>query len=176
MPLQYLKKEVRDEVDFLHVDKDQCSLQVDYNTFGIKYAYKVILSLLLGMIKHSQNTQSNRFANIFTISQKKKIWRESIFCMQLNIEVSTSWDYCFWWKGPEMQGSSHVYCYLFDVSQEKQQKIAINLPRPIKQARKSLHQALIQIISPKVLQQSTTILQLKVYISYVVQKLVGHPP
>ena len=54
--------------------------------------------------------------------------------------------------------------------------IAENRPRPIKQAIKSLHQALIQIISPKVLQQSTTILQLKVYISYVVQKLVGHPP
>ena len=54
--------------------------------------------------------------------------------------------------------------------------IAENHPRPIKQARKSLHQVLIQIISPKVLQQSTTILQLKVYISYVVQKLVGHPP
>ena len=54
--------------------------------------------------------------------------------------------------------------------------IAANHPRPIKQARKSLHQALIQIISPKVLQTSTTILQLKVFISYVVQKLVGHPP
>ena len=34
----------------------------------------------------------------------------------------------------------------------------------------------IQIISPKVLQESTTILQLKVYITYVVRKLVGHPP
>ena len=54
--------------------------------------------------------------------------------------------------------------------------IAANHPRPIKQARKSLHQVLIQIISTQVLQQSTTILQLKVYISYVVQKLVGHPP
>ena len=52
--------------------------------------------------------------------------------------------------------------------------IAANHPRPIKQARKSLHQALMQIISPKVLQTSTTILQLKVYISYVVQNLVGH--
>ena len=79
MPLQYLKKEVRDEVDFLHVDKDQCSLQVDYNTFGIKDAYKVILSLLLGMIKHSQNTQSNRFANIFTISQKRRYEGSSFF-------------------------------------------------------------------------------------------------
>ena len=70
MSLQYLKKEVRDEVDFLHIDKHQNFLQVDFNTSGIKDAYKVILSLLLGMIKHSQRTQSNRFANIFIISQK----------------------------------------------------------------------------------------------------------
>ena len=62
-----------------------------------------------------------------------------------------------------------------DVFRENQ-SILQQHPRPIKQARKSLHQALIQIISPKVLQHSTTILQLKVYISYVVQKLVGHPP
>ena len=34
----------------------------------------------------------------------------------------------------------------------------------------------IQIISPKVLQDSTTILQRKVYIVYEVQKLVGHRP
>ena len=58
----------------------------------------------------------------------------------------------------------------------EQGHIAANHPRPIKQTGKSLHQALIQIISPNVLQQSTTILQLKVCISYVVQKLVGHPP
>ena len=43
MPLQYLKKEVRDEVDFWHVDKHQSFLQVDFNTLGIKDAYKVIL-------------------------------------------------------------------------------------------------------------------------------------
>ena len=46
----------------LHVDKHQSFLQVDFNTLGIKDAYKVILSLLLGMIKHSQSTQSNKFA------------------------------------------------------------------------------------------------------------------
>ena len=45
---------------FLHVH--QSFLQVDFNTLGIKDAYKVILSLLLGMIKHSQSTQSNKFA------------------------------------------------------------------------------------------------------------------
>ena len=58
MSLQYLKKELGDEVDFLHIDKHQGFLQVDFNILGIKDAYKVILSLLLGMIKHSQSTQS----------------------------------------------------------------------------------------------------------------------
>ena len=49
MSLQYLKKEVKDEVDFLHADKNQTFLQVDFNTFGIKVSYKVILSLLMGI-------------------------------------------------------------------------------------------------------------------------------
>ena len=62
MSLQYLKKEVRDEVDFLHVDKHQSFLQVDFNTLGTKVSCKVILSLLLGMIKHSQSSQSNKFS------------------------------------------------------------------------------------------------------------------
>ena len=56
--LQYLKKEDRDEVDFLHADKHQSYLQVDFNTLGIKVSrrYKMILSLLMSMIKHSQST------------------------------------------------------------------------------------------------------------------------
>ena len=60
MSLQYLKKEVRDEVDPLHVDKHQSFLQVDFNTLSIKAFCKVILTLLLGMIKYSQSTQSNK--------------------------------------------------------------------------------------------------------------------
>ena len=35
MSLQSLKKEVRDEVDFLNADKHQSFLQVDFNTLGI---------------------------------------------------------------------------------------------------------------------------------------------
>ena len=62
MPLQYIKKEVRKGVHFQLADEHQSFLQVDFNTLGIKDAYKVILSLLLGMIKHSQSTQSNKFA------------------------------------------------------------------------------------------------------------------
>ena len=53
MSLQYLKKEVGDEVDFLYADNQQ----VDFNTLKIlQVSYKVILSLLMGMIKHSQIT------------------------------------------------------------------------------------------------------------------------
>ena len=62
MLLQYLKNEVRDEVDFLHADKHQSFLQVDFNTLNIKVSYNVTLSLLMSMIKHSQSTQSSKFA------------------------------------------------------------------------------------------------------------------
>ena len=60
IPLQYIKKEVRDEVDVLDADKHQIFLQ----TLGIKVSYKLILSLLLGMVKHSQRTQSDKFVNL----------------------------------------------------------------------------------------------------------------
>ena len=43
MSVQYLKKEVKDEVDFLHADKYQSGLKVDFNTLGTKVGYKVIL-------------------------------------------------------------------------------------------------------------------------------------
>ena len=45
----------------------------------MKDAYKVILSLLLDMIKHSQSTQGNKFANIFTISKKRRYEGSSFF-------------------------------------------------------------------------------------------------
>ena len=60
--LQYLKKEVRDEVDFLHADKHQNFPKVNSSTLSIKVFYKMILSLLLGIIKHSQSTQSNKLS------------------------------------------------------------------------------------------------------------------
>ena len=33
------KEEVNDDVDFLHPDKHQSFLQVDFNTLGIKVSY-----------------------------------------------------------------------------------------------------------------------------------------
>ena len=74
------QKKVRDEVDFLPADKHQSFLQVDFSTLGIKVFYKVILSLLMGMIKHSQSTQTNKFT-IFLQYLKKKLGMEFIFCM-----------------------------------------------------------------------------------------------
>ena len=41
--LQYLKKNAKDKVDFLSGDKHRRSLQIDFNTSGIKASYKVIL-------------------------------------------------------------------------------------------------------------------------------------
>ena len=82
MSLKHIKK-VRDEVDFLHVDKNQSFLQIDCNTLGIKISRKVILSLLMDMIKYSQSTQSNNFANLYNIS-KKKLRMEFIFCTQIS--------------------------------------------------------------------------------------------
>ena len=70
MSLQYLKKEVRDEVDFLDVDKHQSLLQIDFNTLDINVSYKMILSLLMGMIKHSQSTQRNNKLYLYNISKR----------------------------------------------------------------------------------------------------------
>ena len=50
MSLQYLKEEVRDEVDILHAER-QSFLQVDFNNLAIKLSYKVILTLLIVILK-----------------------------------------------------------------------------------------------------------------------------
>ena len=47
--MQYLKKELSDEVDFLHADKHESLLQIDS-------------MILMGMVKHSQSSQNSKFA------------------------------------------------------------------------------------------------------------------
>ena len=86
--LQYVKEGVRDEVDFFCMqDKHQNGLKVDFNTLGMKFSYRVMLSLLMSVMKHSPSTQSNKFANLCNIL-KKKLRMEFIFCMQIDIKVS----------------------------------------------------------------------------------------
>ena len=67
---------------FLQTDKHQCFLQVNFNTLGIKVSYKVILSLLMGMIKHSLKTQSNKFA--ISLQYLKKEVRNGVHFLHAN--------------------------------------------------------------------------------------------
>ena len=57
---QYLKKEVSDKTEFLHPDKHESLLQVD-------------TMILMGMVKHSQRSQSSQcqLTMSFNISKKK---------------------------------------------------------------------------------------------------------
>ena len=77
-----------------------------------------------------------------------------------------------------MGKGSHLCCLLSKLMFFKRSQLYCNKSSYAHQTsqRKLVSGLVIQIISPKVLQVSTTILQPKVYIVYVVQKLVGHPP
>ena len=55
--LQYLKREVNDEVDFLHAGKHENLLQID-------------TMILMEMVKHFQSSQNSKFT-ISVISQKR---------------------------------------------------------------------------------------------------------
>ena len=48
MSLQYLKKEVKDEVGILHADKHQSFLKFYFNTLGIKVSNKVDIIIING--------------------------------------------------------------------------------------------------------------------------------
>ena len=89
MSLKYLRYEVWVEVAFLHADKHQSGLQVDVKTLATKVSYKMILSLLMSMMKHSQSFRSNKFANLCNMS-KKNLGMGYIFCKQMIIKVSKS--------------------------------------------------------------------------------------
>ena len=82
MALQYLQKQVRDEVEFLHADKHQNFLQVYFTTLVVKVSYSLVLSLLMDMIKYSQNTQINKFA--ISLQYLKKEVREGVHFMHLD--------------------------------------------------------------------------------------------
>ena len=72
MSLQYIQKHISDEAFFLNPDKHQSFLQAYFNTLGVKFSHKLILFLLMGMIKHSQSTQTDKFAIYFQYLKKGK--------------------------------------------------------------------------------------------------------
>ena len=79
--LQYLQKELSNEVDFLHADKHESLLQIDGMIF-------------VGMVKHSQSSQ-NSLQCFYNIS-KKKLKMKLIFCMEINIKVSRKFISSLW--------------------------------------------------------------------------------
>ena len=94
MSLQYLIKEVRDEVDILHSYKHKSFLYIDFKILGIIISCKVTLTLFMGKIKHSQVLKVTSLKYLCSIS-KKEVGMEFIFCMQINIKISSSLYYHF---------------------------------------------------------------------------------
>ena len=66
------------EAVFLHA----VNIKISYNTLGAKVSYKLILSLLMGMIKHPQSTQINKFA--ISLQFLKEQVREGVFFLYLD--------------------------------------------------------------------------------------------
>ena len=75
-----MKKELSDNVDFLHADKHETLLQIDM--------------ILIGIVKHSQSFQIESLQYLYNIS-KKKLKLKLIFGMQIIATVSTNWYYPF---------------------------------------------------------------------------------
>ena len=72
--LQYLKKEVSDEIDFLRTDKHESLLQIDTMT-------------LIGIVKRSQNFQNSKVT--MSLQYIKREVRKGVhFSLQMNIKVS----------------------------------------------------------------------------------------
>ena len=87
MSLQYLKKEVKGEADFLHVDKHESFLKVYFNTLVIKVSYMAyIIPTLMSVVKHFKITQSNKFA-ISLQYLKKEVRNGGHFGVPINIKV-----------------------------------------------------------------------------------------
>ena len=77
-----------DKVDFLHTDKHETFLAVDFNTFPIKVSYKVILSILIYMVKHYQSPWNNKFAITSFLGWSSLLaWREASKFLQAGIII-----------------------------------------------------------------------------------------
>ena len=75
--LQNLKKEVSDEVDFLHVDKRESLLQIDIKS-------------LMGMVKHSQSSQNSKV--VMSLQYLKKVVKDEVdFLHAYKHQFPTSW-------------------------------------------------------------------------------------
>ena len=82
--LQYLKKDVSDENDFLHADKHKGLLQID-------------TMILMEIVRHSQNSQNSKFSMSLQYL-KKKVRDEVDFLINFKVScklISTLWPSTF---------------------------------------------------------------------------------
>ena len=90
------KNNLKMEAVFLHA----VNIKISYNTLGAKVSYKLILSLLMGMIKHPQSTQINKFA--ISLQFLKEQVREGVFFLYLDKHQSFCKLALFWWEWPDI--------------------------------------------------------------------------
>ena len=80
--LQYLKREVNDEVDFLHAGKQENLPQID-------------TMVLMDMVKHLQSSQNCKFA--MSVQYLKKQDSDDVdFLMQISIKVAYKLNSTLW--------------------------------------------------------------------------------
>ena len=73
--LQYHKKELSYEVDFLHADKHESLLQIDS-------------MILMGMVKHSQSSQNSESA--MSLQCLKKEVKDEVYFLHADINIKVS--------------------------------------------------------------------------------------
>ena len=88
----------------------QINIKVDFSTLGFKVSYKMILSLLIAVTKHSQNTQSNKFAISLQYFKKKVL--DGVHYL-LAYKHSTIWQYQIWWKWSDMSKVPRIGSWLY---------------------------------------------------------------
>ena len=100
--LQYLKKELGDEVDFLYADKHESLLQTDS-------------MILMEILKHSQSPQNSKFA--MSLQYLKKVF---FLKNTLGIKVSYKVDIIINWHDQAFSNySKQQVCHILAISQER---------------------------------------------------------
>ena len=111
--IQYLTKEVNDEVYFWQADKHRSLLEVDTSILGLCQKYP----------KNNQSTQNNKFAISLQYLQKE-VNDELIVCMEISIEACYMilWFWSSWSSIPKVVKIATFKC-LYNISKKKLQII-----------------------------------------------------
>ena len=79
MSLQYLKKEVKDEVDFLHAEKHQSFVKVYFNTLSIRVSYKVDIIIIKGTATDMRYFTRSKLSRSFVHKKDFSLIQQVVF-------------------------------------------------------------------------------------------------